>query len=1137
MLRVDPNMRCAVMLIYGFKLAIIPFSEDSNENIMKIENDELDDNDLDDNDLRATSNISSYVIDLRKLDNWLTMRIIDIEFLYGYYEPTLFILCESNRTWVGRYAVKKDTCNSISLSINLNQKTNPLIWPVDKLPSDCLKAIAVPQPIGGVLIFTVNGLIYINQSVPSYGVSLNSIAKNTTKYPFKNMEHAKITLDCSYACFISTDQLIVSLKGGELYIITLITDTESLRSVRGFNIEKGPGSVIANCLIRCFDNYLFIGSRLGNSILLRYIIKPTNTSDTNLLLQKEQELQEELDRTEREQLLTVNQLNGDHDELDQILDIDNENEQSNTNIYSYQFEICDILLNIGPCGHSIVGESCNDYSDYLKDNKNDQPNAESNEVNGDEPVVPQQQKVQKPGVQPNFNLIDLVTTSGHSKNGSISILQRSLRPEILVSFEIENIIDMWSVFSCYEDNSLFSPLSTTFLFLTRLDSTMILQITHEITELDRNHFCVKQPTLNVSNINACLNQINDVLSPNDSHEYYKLNRFILQITPNEMFVYDSSEVLFSYKFCADFKSSIKCCTILDPYVVIQTDSSDVYLYLLYETPNKPKTFTVKLINRESYEYDLSKIQCFTIYKDESGLFETLKPNNSNNLDDNVEMDDLQAQLRRNSLTNQNNQSASMTVDDEDELLYGTSISNDGLKDKNKMKEEKRKEELRQEKQNKANEKKEATYWLFVVNIENNLNIYNISLNYDEKREHASAINLNLFFSLAKFSMAPKLLINQLSSNYKQSLNNSLNQTTIQRTSSLVVDPLSQPNVNEILTVALGSDRTKIYLIAHIDEEIIIYEAFQCTTTTSDDLSFRFKRVTHDILIRDRRRRRQQLKNKLLNMNQSPVDNQLNEQQRTKHTPLIRQFSNIAGYSGCFINGLHPYFLFQCMRSGLTTHPLWFDGAINSFVPLKNSSITLSGFIYMNKKNDIRICTLPFEDFNGKIATIYYDSPWILRKIQLRQTIHFIVYHEESKTYTCITSISESTNQLMQLGGEDKEVETYPRDENFILPQREQFSMQLYTSRSWEALPLCKFTLSEWEHVTCLKLIKLPYEGHSSGFRSYIVVSTANCYNEDVNSRGRIIIFDVIEVEPEPGQPLTSKKIKVNQACYLNIVSI
>jgi len=60
----------------------------------------------------------------------------------------------------------------------------------------------------------------------------------------------------------------------------------------------------------------------------------------------------------------------------------------------------------------------------------------------------------------------------------------------------------------------------------------------------------------------------------------------------------------------------------------------------------------------------------------------------------------------------------------------------------------------------------------------------------------------------------------------------------------------------------------------------------------------------------------------------------------------------------------------------------------------------------------------------------------------------------------------------------------------------------------------------------MRNVSLSYEGAMSGLKGYLALGTNYTYGEDVTSRGRIIIIDIIDVVPEPGQPLTKNRIKV-----------
>uniref|UniRef100_A0A8C1PXM8 Cleavage and polyadenylation specificity factor subunit 1 n=1 Tax=Cyprinus carpio TaxID=7962 RepID=A0A8C1PXM8_CYPCA len=324
---------------------------------------------------QKSSFLPTNIIDVRELDEKL-LNIIDMKFLHGYYEPTLLILFEPNQTWPGRVAVRQDTCSIVAISLNIMQKVHPVIWSLSNLPFDCTQVMAVPKPIGGVVVFAVNSLLYLNQSVPPFGVSLNSQTNGTTAFPLRPQEEVKITLDCSQASFITSDKMVISLKGGEIYVLTLITD--GMRSVRAFHFDKAAASVLSTCMTTMEAGYLFLGSRLGNSLLLRYT-------------EKLQETPEE-PPSKKKRVDSVANWAGKAslpDELDEI-EVYGSEAQSGTQLATYSFEVCDSILNIGPCASASMGEPA-----FLSEEFQTNPEPD----------------------------LEVVVCSGFGKNGALSVLQ------------------------------------------------------------------------------------------------------------------------------------------------------------------------------------------------------------------------------------------------------------------------------------------------------------------------------------------------------------------------------------------------------------------------------------------------------------------------------------------------------------------------------------------------------------------------------------------------------------------------------------------------------------------------------------------------------------------------------------------
>ncbi|KAM9386109.1 cleavage and polyadenylation specificity factor subunit 1 isoform 2-T2 [Pholidichthys leucotaenia] len=1047
--RVDPENRCAVMLIYGTKLVVLPFRKDTL----------TDEQEGGVGEGPKSNFLPSYIIDVHELDEKL-LNIIDMKFLHGYYEPTLLILFEPNQTWPGRVAVRQDTCSIVAISLNITQKVHPVIWSLSNLPFDCTQVMAVPKPIGGVVVFAVNSLLYLNQSIPPYGVSLNSQTVGTTAFPLRVQDEVKLTLDCCQSDFIAYDKMVISLKGGEIYVLTLVTD--GMRSVRAFHFDKAAASILTTCMVTMEHGYLFLGSRLGNSLLLKYIEKlqetPAEECRERQDKEKEKEKQEEPPSKKKRVESTTNWT----DEVDEI-EVYGSEAQSGTQLATYSFEVCDSILNVGPCANASMGEPA-----FLSEEFQSNPEPD----------------------------LEVVVCSGYGKNGALSVLQRSIRPQVVTTFELPGCHDMWTVIASEvkedknpvkvneseegakaehaedgkggekgkeemekeEERKTEPPLEDDvkkhgFLILSREDSTMILQTGQEIMELDTSGFGTQGPTVFAGNIGD--------------------SKYIIQVSPKGIRLLEGVKQL--HFIPADLGSPIVHCSVADPYMVILTAEGVVTMFVLKSDSYMGKTHRLTL--QKPQIPTQSRVITLCAYRDVSGMFTT-----ENKVSCSVKEDI----TRIHSETETIIQDISNAVDDEEEMLYGDSNSNATAA----------REEVRSSSMAPApstsegvTSKAEPSHWCMIIRENGVMEIYQLP-------------DWRLVFLVKNFPVGQRVLVD--SSSGQSATQGEAKKEEVTRQGEM-------PLVREVALVSLGNNHSRPYLLVHVEQELLIYEAFPYDQQQpQNNLKVRFKKVPHNINFREKKSKLRKDKK----AESSGTDESYGVKSRITR---FRYFEDISGYSGVFICGPSPHWMLITSRGALRLHPMTIDGPIESFSPFHNINCP-KGFLYFNKQGELRISVLP--------TYLSYDAPWPVRKIPLRCTVHYVSYHVESKVYAVCTSVKEPCTRIPRMTGEEKEYEAIERDDHYINPQQEKFSIQLISPVSWETIPNTRIDLEEWEHVTCMKTVALRSQETVSGLKGYIAAGTCVMQGEEVTCRGRILILDVIEVVPEPGQPLTKNKFKV-----------
>ncbi|GJT05831.1 cleavage and polyadenylation specificity factor subunit 1 isoform X1 [Tanacetum coccineum] len=110
------------------------------------------------------------------------------------------------------------------------------------LPHDAYKLLAVPSPIGGVLVVCANTIHYHSQSA-SCILALNNYAVPFDSSQEMSRSSFSVELDAANATWLSNNVAMLSTKSGELLLLTLVHDG---RIVQKLDLSKSKASVLTS---------------------------------------------------------------------------------------------------------------------------------------------------------------------------------------------------------------------------------------------------------------------------------------------------------------------------------------------------------------------------------------------------------------------------------------------------------------------------------------------------------------------------------------------------------------------------------------------------------------------------------------------------------------------------------------------------------------------------------------------------------------------------------------------------------------------------------------------------------------------------------------------------------------------------
>ncbi|CAK1363621.1 unnamed protein product [Cercospora beticola] len=296
---------------------------------------------------------------------------------------------------------------------------------------------------------------------------------------------------------------------------------------------------------------------------------------------------------------------------------------------------------------------------------------------------------------------------------------------------------------------------------------------------------------------------------------------------------------------------------------------------------------------------------------------------------------------------------------------------------------------------------------------------------------------------------------------------------------------TKDTLTELLVTNLGQrDATLPYLVVRTAlDDIVIYEPFTWPQDSTDDAwysSLRFRKVP-------------------LCYNPKFNEQLAGIQQASRPAPLKRV--TFGDYRAVSIPGGPACLLLKDSSSLpriLEVRGTESSKRVSTLSPVHRPGCD-HGFIALASNDELQEMRLPEQT--------WYGTGWSVQQTDLGEDVRHIAYHESR----CVYVVATCREVDFYFAGEDGR---HPEQDDIELrPQVPLYTIHLVSATSHKILH--SIQLPYLETVTDLKVMVLEVSENSHEQKPLVVVSTAAQRGEDMPAKGAVILYDIIDVVPEP----------------------